>query len=249
MSGYLANLARRAAGMVPVAHPRMGPGGGQDARLIRGVAEPAPAPLDRIGPSVRDGGRGNEGSRDGLAPRLLAADDVTNQSRERVPRELEEPRKLRLVEPPSSSERRDDAPSPSLPAARPAVGNATSNVDIRPARVAREPDAPRDLESGHRPTPEASAGSDPSTGTMRPRATVIEPALSPAHLGAARTVIESRGRGREVDVRIGMIEIHAEPASPVPAPPAPLATAAGVGRPQGGFDDFVRLRTYAPWER
>jgi hypothetical protein len=83
---------------------------------------------------------------------------------------------------------------------------------------------------------------------VTPRITVIEPVLSPAHLTGARTVIESRGRGREVDVRIGTIEIHAEPASPAPAPPAPLAGTA-VGRPQGGFDDFVRLRTYAPWER
>ncbi len=120
---------------------------------------------------------------------------------------------------------------------------------MRPAPVAREPDAPRDLVQRGRSTPEASAGSgDESKGTATPRAKAIEPALRQTHLAGARTVIESQGRGREVDVRIGTIEIHAETVSPVAAPPAPLASAA-VGRPQGGFDDFVRLRTYAPWER
>jgi hypothetical protein len=49
---------------------------------------------------------------------------------------------------------------------------------------------------------------------------------------------------RPVHVRIGAIEIHAaEPeraAASVPAPPPPIA-------PAGGFDEFARLRSYAPW--
>ena len=96
------------------------------------------------------------------------------------------------------------------------------------------------------PLPASSDGprrTDPS-GTG-----LIEPALAPAPLGGPRTVIEDRGPGREVHVRIGTIEIHAESDSPPPMSlpaAAPPAVAAGS---QGGFDEFVRLRTYAPWER
>jgi len=47
---------------------------------------------------------------------------------------------------------------------------------------------------------------------------------------------------RVVQVRIGAIEIH--------APPPPTPTAAPMQLPRGGgFDEFARLRSYAPWER
>jgi len=51
---------------------------------------------------------------------------------------------------------------------------------------------------------------------------------------------------RVVQVRIGAIEIHAP--MPPPAPPAPAAVPLPRAVPRGGFDDFARLRSYAPWE-
>ena len=48
---------------------------------------------------------------------------------------------------------------------------------------------------------------------------------------------------RIVQVRIGAIEIHA----PAP-PPAPAAIPMQRSVPRGGFDEFARLRSYAPWE-
>jgi hypothetical protein len=250
VSGYLANLARRSVGMVPVAHPRVGPASGSDARLVRDRAEPAaPGPSERTGPSLPAGDRGQGTLPDGVRSDPLSADDATSETRELAPRVLDEPRRLRLVETSPNPERRVDGGLPPAHAAGVAAGGVAPPVEIRPAPIPREPAASRDLVLPGHETSEASAGSSHgSNGTVTPRVTVIEPALSPAHLASARTVIESRGRGRDVDVRIGTIEIHAEPASPAPAPPAPPATAVA-GRPQGGFDDFARLRTYAPWER
>jgi hypothetical protein len=49
---------------------------------------------------------------------------------------------------------------------------------------------------------------------------------------------------RVVQVRIGAIEIHAPP-----PPPAPMAAPMPRSLPRGGgFDEFARLRSYAPWE-
>lgn len=250
MSSYLANLARRSIGMVPTAHPRVGPGGGLDARLVRARAEPAaPRPSDRIAPSFPDQDHAEDARRSGAASGGHAAADVTSATGEPVAPMPDEPRRLRLVEPSPRPQSRDDPREPSPPAARPATGRAASSVEIRPALAGREPDGPRDLVSAGREAPENAAGSGADSNvTVRPRVTVVGAALSPAHFAGARAVTEMRDRGRDVDVRIGTIEIHAEPTSPVPVPPAPLAMPA-VGRPLGGFDDFVRLRTYAPWER
>jgi hypothetical protein len=68
-------------------------------------------------------------------------------------------------------------------------------------------------------------------------------------VAGARILIDGRGQGRDVDVRIGTIEIHAEPGGPPPSAAPQVTTLAQAGRSQGGFDDFVRLRTYGPWER
>jgi hypothetical protein len=51
---------------------------------------------------------------------------------------------------------------------------------------------------------------------------------------------------RIVQVRIGAIEIHAP--APTPAPPAPAAVPMQRSLPRSGFDEFARLRSYAPWE-
>lgn len=53
---------------------------------------------------------------------------------------------------------------------------------------------------------------------------------------------------RRIEVRIGTIEIH----GPETTAPATVPVAAATAEPApstGGFDGFVRLRTYAPWGR
>lgn len=93
-----------------------------------------------------------------------------------------------------------------------------------------------------------AASSDGLRRTDPSGLTPIEPALTPAPLGGL-AVIEDRSPGREVHVRIGTIEIHAESDTPPPTSVPPAAAAPIAAVPQGGFDEFVRLRTYAPWER
>lgn len=51
---------------------------------------------------------------------------------------------------------------------------------------------------------------------------------------------------RIVHVRIGAVEIHAAPSAEMQAAPA---APAAVAQPSVGFDEFVRLRTYEPWQR
>jgi hypothetical protein len=89
--------------------------------------------------------------------------------------------------------------------------------------------APAAIKQANGPAPVASVRSAPPIV----RARVAPPDQAPA-------------AHRAVQVHIGTIEIQAaparttEPSAPVPAPP-PAAT------PRGSFDDFVGLRTYAPW--
>jgi hypothetical protein len=52
---------------------------------------------------------------------------------------------------------------------------------------------------------------------------------------------------RQVEVRIGTIEILGP--TPAAAPPTPAPVVTVEASPSGGFDAFVRLRTYAPWGR
>lgn len=253
MSSYLVNLARRSAGLVPVAHARVALGGGPDARLVQGAGQPsAPRAQGRAGPgpsSTQAGQLAEKAPRDGLAPRALAAGEASSDRGKPTPPEHEVPRGLRLGDPAPDPERGDDPRSTSMPVARPMAVEAIPQVVIRVGHD-RDHEGPPDARlHGHR-GPEASVGSaEPPAGTMRPRATAIEPAPSPAHVAGARFPIEGRGRGRDVDVRIGTIEIHAEPGGPPPSATPQVATPAQAGRSQGGFDDFLRLRTYAPWER
>jgi hypothetical protein len=77
---------------------------------------------------------------------------------------------------------------------------------------------------------------------------VIEPTVAATLPVGRGPAIEQRSSAREIQVRIGSIEIVQEQAvaASVAAPPAPAQT---VVVAQGGFDAFARLRTYAPWER
>ena len=200
MSGYLVNLARRSAGMVPVAHPRIGPVSGPDARLVRGMAQSA-VPPPRAGPAspIHAAGGAGEAQQDGLAPGL-AMPEVTRHDRQVEPRDLEEPRSIRLNGVAPGVEPRDDARAASPPA-RPTVGDSAVPAVIGPAPMNGTPEARRDLNPSRR-DPEASAAAlDGPSRSQGPRASVVEPALSPGLLGGARTVMEPRGRGREVDVR------------------------------------------------
>ncbi len=88
-------------------------------------------------------------------------------------------------------------------------------------------------------------------------ARLTEPAvltLEPAPRAAAATAPPrpeppaERTAERTVHVRIGAVEIHAAPPASAPLPPTPPAAVAPQAAPAGGFDEFARLRSYAPWE-
>jgi hypothetical protein len=79
-----------------------------------------------------------------------------------------------------------------------------------------------------------------------PAVVAIEPApLAAAAPAAPRTEPTAE---RTVHVRIGAIEIHAAQPAAVPLPPSTPAAVAPQTPAAGGFDDFARLRSYAPWE-
>jgi hypothetical protein len=79
-----------------------------------------------------------------------------------------------------------------------------------------------------------------------PAAVMIEPApLAAAAPAAPRTEPMPE---RTVHVRIGAIEIHAAQPTAAPLPPSTPAAVIPQTPAAGGFDDFARLRSYAPWE-
>ena len=279
MSDYLVNLARRSVGIAPMARPRSGPGPGPIAGMVRGVEQPSPSstpvrggPLVGTDSSLRSGSLrliGVEPARDEAerahraAPSGSVADGPARVIRETEPTGRGGSGAPRLADRAPAVAGVADAPAtrivpgqqastgagPSLPA------RATSPNADRPSDMSRgpEPDRNRPAVEPRRddvtvvlPLPASPDGPrriDPS-GTV-----LIEPALAPAPLGGLRAIIEDGTPGREVHVRIGTIEIHAESDTPPPTPVPPAAAPALSASPQGGFDEFVRLRTYAPWER
>lgn len=277
MSDYLVNLARRSAGIAPVARPRSGPGPGPIAGMGRGVEQASPPSSVRSGSvtgtdssatpgnlrSIRVEPSHDEAARaHGVAPLGPAVDSVARATRESEPTGLDEPRTLRIAEGAASVERGVDAPT-TIASGKP-VSTGTgplSPIRTHAAIAGHAPDARRDPDpERNRPAVEPGrdhvtvelplpASSDRARPTDTPWLTLIDPAVVPAPLGGPRTAIEDRGPGREVHVRIGTIEIHAESDTPAPMSPPPAAAPAVAAGSQGGFDEFVRLRTYAPWER
>ena len=71
----------------------------------------------------------------------------------------------------------------------------------------------------------------------------VAPTQSQSPLPAAQ---QPPATDRVVEVRIGAVEIHA--ASPSEPPQQAVPAPARAERPPTGFDEFVRLRTYAPWQ-
>lgn len=74
---------------------------------------------------------------------------------------------------------------------------------------------------------------------------VIAAPLAPSRTDTVE-ILEAQPE-RHVEVRIGTIEILGPTTAPAAPTPAPVA--AVEASPSGGFDAFVRLRTYAPWGR
>jgi hypothetical protein len=128
-----------------------------------------------------------------------------------------------------------------VPAPIAARGDAELAVDRNPAmhRVPIEFITPR-----HEP-PDATEPTN-RTATMMP-ASRHKPTL-PGQDGVPQVLLPAKvsppSPERVVQVRIGAIEIHAPPPPPPPmAAPMPRSFPRG-----GGFDEFARLRSYAPWE-
>jgi hypothetical protein len=159
-------------------------------------------------------------------------------------------------------------PSPAASAEVTVEANALDDLPRRPAAAhfrarptALEP--PVDVSGPDHPGRAASeerAGRSATLEPVRPRAAVESsrrnadlpragaleplPASRPSRLPVPEAVPQ-----RQIDVRIGTIEIIGSEPAPRPLPPAPAAAPASLSLPGGGFDDFVRLRTYSPWTR
>jgi hypothetical protein len=267
MSDYLVNLARRTAGIAPVARPRSMPGPGPIPGTVRGGEQTSPgSPLAHRGSatgtdiSVASGNpdRSTSGSDDEARAHKISLPGMTVDSSA----SRDERRPLRIVDrgaavdsvahpqtatvsPQQPALSGTGTPSPVNPLSTMADNASDVPSDTRPARHRPTVEPRRDELSVELPLPRVSAG---PRRTDAPSMTPIEPVLAPAPLDRPRTVIDG-GPGREVHVRIGTIEIHAETDTPAPmSRPAAAAPTTAVASP-GGFDDFVRLRSYAPWER
>jgi len=278
MSDYLVNLARRSVGIAPVARPRSGPGPGPAAGLARGVEQPSAAATPVRGGSIAAAdpsvGQGSprqvevEPSRDEaagtvtVAPASPTVDGPAHVTRQAELMGRNEPRALGVADGASAVSRVADAPAVRIaPESRvPTVTGPSSPIrpvtamDDQASDARREPGPERvrpDLEPRRGdvivelPLPAASAA---PRQTAVAQIAAIEPALAPAPLAGPRTVTVA-GPGREIQVRIGTLEIHAGSDAPAPAAPPAAAAPAGAVASTGGFDDFVRLRSYAPWQR
>lgn len=171
------------------------------------------------------------------------------------------PREWATLEP-AGADRAATVVEPTPQAAQPAASRWIGEPPPE-AQVTMVVPAPRG-ESDHSMAATPQVAPDPTVAPERPTIIerVVEPA-APAALERAAVLVEpapaaATGRAalawsepieeRTVHVRIGAIEIHAtEPPSSAlvataPAPAAPQAS------PATGFDDFARLRSYAPWE-
>jgi hypothetical protein len=186
----------------------------------------------------------------GTTPALRPASDVRTVRVESESEEREQPLKLHALDPASEADGRrtapelthaQDVPIAPVDASVMPIRIRPSVVDQTPAGQPRRPRPSREVERSPTPT-------DASRVVEAPRAPVIEPALAPTVPLGQRGMPDERSRTREFEVRIGTIEIYAEP-GPAPGSAAPAAAPVAAARPQGGFDEFVRLRTYAPWER
>jgi len=247
MSDYLVGLARRSAGITPVAQPRPRrdplpalPVTGATAQRVvvppGAGAEPsdgAPAAFPRRegaalpgsdeaapGPTIRVVERVG-------AETLVAGPGVADRAGQVTPTE-----RGTLIPLPVSSEAQDER------RLAPRGMDTPGAADDRPrSRTVLEPRPARP------PDVSAAAGSPAALTSDR-----LTPLPAPRK-GGSPAALEHRGPGREVLVRIGTIEIHAEaaalagagqaPAEPVSSPPPALR----------GFDGFARLRAYSPWER
>jgi hypothetical protein len=265
MSDYLVNLARRTAGIAPVARPRSMPGPGLVAGAIRIGEHVFPAsPLARSGsatgtdtsvvsgnPTPTTSGSDHEARAREISPLGTAVENAAWRDEHRPLRIVDRGAALDGISDPATATVSPRQPALSGTGLPSPVGSLSADdrasevpSDPGPARARPAVEPRRDELTMELPLPRVSAGQR----TDVPSVTPTMPVLAPAPLGGPRTVIEG-GPGREVHVRIGTIEIHAEADSPAPASlPAAAAPTTTVSSP-GGFDDFVRLRSYAPWER
>jgi hypothetical protein len=138
-------------------------------------------------------------------------------------------------------------PTPDVPV-RPAVLPASTDRSATPATVAEtvvpaasmRPVPPR-LADQARPS---GPPGDPVRHVPLDRPAIATPAA--AVRPDAIEVLEAQSV-RHVEVRIGTIEILGPTPAPVPPTPSPASPVEAYS--PGGFDAFVRLRTYAPWGR
>ena len=277
MSDYLINLARRSAGIATIARPRSGPSFGPIARVGRAIDGPAARSAPATKRLIADPSLSEPPAR--LPPAGVARVPDEAELMRAIPGlhpASEGPARARHASEPAASDRPYGLPIAERTAVGTSVHGAAMVSPPQPTTIGTDPSATSPVQSGHaldrldadrdaslEPTPPAvdprldgaAARLPPPLARERtdrgttPRLTLIEPAPAPGTVTGSWMLVEDRRPAREVQVRIGTIEIHAE--SPAPsAMSAPAATTPAAAAPSaGGFEAFARLRTYAPWER
>jgi hypothetical protein len=198
-------------------------------RIISEVVErppPSPpmAPVERDGQGARPAAATTREPPDAAPPIQPAATIVIQAAPPAPPIVLPEPTVQTAAEAPAAIGDDAAAKTDRGPVLRPAAVEF-----LIPKREPRDTEASSDRATAlmplHRDLP-------PLTG-LGP----VRPAAPPASAPSEERVVQ---------VRIGAIEIHAPPLPPAAAPP--VAAAMQRPAPRAGFDDFARLRSYAPWE-
>ena len=254
MSHFLLNLARRGAGLMPVAEAR-----------VRTAAEgPAAVDVDGTVGHARD-----------AAPRASIA-DVNRRSAPAPAAPLPAASTIVvLASAPLSAPVIQRTPTPASPPGVAAIPPSRPVAPARPPSPTRVIEAARAVDQANAPIaqiisasplvsasveavrvearaenvrperPSAIVAPVPSTVAAAPAGSLIEPLSSATvattpRIDQAPSVVE-----RTIQVRIGTIEIHGHDVPPVVAPPP--AAPVPVTRPDSGFEDFAPLRSYAAW--
>jgi hypothetical protein len=230
-----------------IAAPPIAPPPGPERQALAIAALPAPViqrltlPMPAIAPAVPNI----------MAPAVSPAGGNDAQPPRLVPLSMGEPERPAAPPPLATATRAESAPAPSRTIeyhVQSIVGRAIAipaAAEIAPRTPA--PAATReDIEPAVRVIPDAPVVEHVIAPRMALVTTAEVPPAAPNRHNAFADRTEAAPPERTIHVRIGAIEINgAEPPPQAPASPPPQPAA--VTPP--GFDDFVHLRTYAPWAR
>ena len=256
MSDFLVNLARRGAGFAPVVRARSGPPPMTSESSPEAVAAPAPSREAPQAPIVV--------APSNAAPSPMVAD---------IPRIVVPPVPLHVASSLAPVVQRTpalDHPPPvaaAPPAAHSAIPTGAPSAPVRVEPALRErvivntitrgaPESPASrlehARANWEPVPAPIVHASALSPTDAPLSVPVT--IQPAEVAAPaiRLPIVEAMPERTVNVRIGAIEIYGADSGVAKGTPsdmsiAAVAAPAANATPAGGFDDYMALRSYAPW--